>query len=390
MPQASYKSYIGIAKDSINTTLSAAVAASATTVPVVGTSVPASSTITIVDGPLTEQRAVTAGGGTSSLTVSALTNAHSANTYVSAQLTASLGPADYIPVTSIEVEDQIVQLKDRGLRSSAVEEYANQQGTRLAMVKLGGDVFPDTFPYFVGGVTGAADFSGGTPNTHTFSVKNTTDTQPTPFLLWDFNGTDQRMYAGAKVEQLDVNFDPSGLLTWQASLQSWMSGPVPSTTPSYSSVSVAPTWQVQATIGGTNVLYVMTANLSIKRPVESIYTLQNIQDPYKLWSRPQTIEGSMNVVMEDNTQLNNFLNNSQPSLTLLFTPSGANPNTIQFTMTKCNFETGKPKQTGGRGFVELAINFRGLANTTDATTAGTGFSPVKVTCKNAKATGTFQ
>jgi len=390
MPNPSFRSFVGVAKDTTNTTLSASVIATATTVPVVGTGIPASSTITIIDGPLTEQRAVTAGGGTSSLTVAALTNAHSANAYVTSQLTASLGPADYIPVTSIEPEPQIVQLKDRGMRGSAVEVYGNQQGTRISAFSIGGDVFPDTFPYWVGGVTGASDFSAGTPNTHAFSVKNTSDTQPTPFALWLFNSIDTRIYAGTKVDQLDVNFDPAGLLTYSAKVWSWMDGPVPAVTSSFSTVVPAPAWGCQATIGGTNVLYVEQAALSIKRPAFPIYTMQNLQDPYKVWTKPITVDGSMTCVFEDNTQLNNFLQNSQPTFTLLFTPTGANPNTIQFTMTKCNYETSKPKITGGNGFVELTINFVGLGNTTDATTAGTGSSPIKVTCKSTKATGTYQ
>ena len=78
MPVASYRSYFGVAKDAANTTLTAAVAAAAVTLPIAGTNVPALSTVTIIDGPLTESRAVTAGGGTNSLTVAALTSAHSA------------------------------------------------------------------------------------------------------------------------------------------------------------------------------------------------------------------------------------------------------------------------------------------------------------------------
>jgi hypothetical protein len=40
-------------------------------------------------------------------------------------------------------------------------------------------------------------------------------------------------------------------------------------------------------------------------------------------------------------------------------------------------------------YVQLDIAFKGVANTTDATAAGTGYSPVKVTIKNQKATRSF-
>lgn len=391
MPFSAYKSTWGFAKDTANATLTAAVAAGATTIPVSNTNIPASSTITIIDGPLTEQRAVTAGGGTTSLTVAALTNAHSANAYIVSQLTASQGPADFVPVTVLDWQDTIAQLKDRGLRGSAVEEYGNVQGVRQSLVTIGGDVFPDTFGYFVGGVTGAVDFTGGTPNAFAFSVKNTTDTQPTPFLCWDQRSSlETRMIAGTKLEELQIVFDPAGLLTYTAKMQGWMSGTVANPTPTYSTVTPAPSWGCQATIGGTAVNYVMKADVTVKRPIAPIFTLQGVQDPYRLWNKAQTVEGKFTIVVEDNVQLSNFLNNSQPSLTLLFTAAGANPNTVQVTMTKCNFELFKETATGRSGYLEAEIGFRGLGNLTDATTAGTGYAPCKITVKNTKPTGTYQ
>jgi hypothetical protein len=162
-----YRSFLGVAKDAVTTTLSAAVAAGATTVNVVGTGVAASTTIFIWDGPLSESRAVSAGGGTSALTVAALTNAHPANCYVTAQLTASVGPADYIPVTTLKPQDHYDLLEDKGYRGSMGDVYNGVQGTRYSDFDLGGDCFADTIGYLVGGLLGAVDFAGGSPNTHT-------------------------------------------------------------------------------------------------------------------------------------------------------------------------------------------------------------------------------
>jgi hypothetical protein len=128
MPLATYRSFLGIAKDASATTLAAAVAAGATTITIVGTGVPASSTVFIWDGPLSESKAVSAGGGTSTLTVAALTNAHPANVYITSQLTASVGPTDYIPLTSIEPEDMYTPLDDKGYRGSVGDVYNLVQG----------------------------------------------------------------------------------------------------------------------------------------------------------------------------------------------------------------------------------------------------------------------
>lgn len=395
MPQPSWRSWVGLSKDVTPTFLTAAVASGATSIPVSGTNVPASATITIVDGPLTESRAVSAGGGTSTLTVTALTNAHSAGAYVTWQLTASVGATDYIPLTSFSWQDNQAQLKDQGLRGSAAMEFGNVAGVRSGVATFSGDVFPDTFPYWVGGVTGAVDFAGGTPNVHTFALKNTTDTQPTPFVGWVYvpGEAQARVLAGLKVEELQINYDPAGLLTYAAKAQAWASGigPAPAgTAPTYSALTPYYSWGVQASISGSNVAYVNKATVIIKRPANPIFTLQNVQDPYKIWTGPQTCEGTMEMVFEDATQYNNFMNNSQPAVLLTFTPTGANPATIAVQMTKCNFESFVHNQTDPAGYIKATVAFRGLANTTDANTAGTGYAPVRVTCKNSVATGRYQ
>lgn len=390
MPNPSYRSFIGVAKDSVNTTLSAAVAVGATSIPIVGTGVAASSTIFFVDGPNSESRAVTAGGGTSTLTVAATTFAHAANTYIYAQLTASIGPVDYIPVTSLEFHDVYQQLDDKGYRGSAVEQYNRIQGAVNTEISLGGDLFSDTAGYLLGGIFGATDFTGGTPNTHAFSVKNTGDTQPTPFVWYDFDVVNTRSVAGSKLEELDFKFDPSGLITWTAKARGYTSGVVANPTASYTTVTPAPAWQCSATIGGTSVLTVVSADVTIKRQIAPIWTLQGIQNPYKIFLGPLSVTGKMTIVMEDDTQLLNYLNASQPSLDLTYTAgTGSSQQYFQLHFTKCNFDDATPKQVG-KPYVELDVSWTGLANTTDATTAGSGYSPMKATIKNTKATGTFQ
>ena len=390
MPQPSFRSFIGVAKDSVNTTLSAATAAGATSIPIVGTSVPASYTIFFVDGPNSESRAVTAGGGTSTLTVSATTYAHNANTYIYAQATASIGPTDYFPITALEFHDVYQQLDDKGYRGSAVEQYNRVQGAVNSEITLGGDLYTDTIGYLLGGVFGATDYTGGTPNTHAFSVKNTSDTQPTPFVLYDFDVVNTRSFAGSKIDELAFKLDPAGLVTWTAKARGYTSGVVATPTQSYSTVNASPAWQASATIGGTAVLTVVTADITIKRQVAPIWTLQGIQNPYKIFLGPLVATGKLVIVMEDDTQLLNYLQASQPSLDLTLTNgTGATQQYFQIHSTKCNYDDAIPKQVG-KPYIELEVPFTMLANTTDATVAGTGYSPCKVTIKNTKASGTWQ
>jgi hypothetical protein len=389
MPLATYRSFLGIAKDASATTLAAAVAAGATTITIVGTGVPASSTVFIWDGPLSESKAVSAGGGTSTLTVAALTNAHPANVYITSQLTASLGPTDYIPLTSIEPEDMYTPLDDKGYRGSVGDVYNLVQGPAHSEFSVAGDVFADTIGYAIGGVLGATDFTGGTPNTHAFSAKNTGDTQPTGFTLYDFDAATTRAYSSSRFSEVAFTFNSEGLLTWSAKATGMASGIVATPTSSFSTVAPLATWIGAVTIGGTSVTTLISGDLAIKRPVNAIQTLDTTQHPYKIWSSaPVTVDGKLTFVMEDETELLRMINNTQPSLDILFsTGTGASQQVVQFHCTKAAYRTAKINR--GQDYVQVDITYSGLATTTDATTTGTGFSPVKVTLKNTKATGTY-
>lgn len=389
MPLATYRSFLGLAKDAPATTLAAAVAVGATTVTIVGTGVPAASTIFIWDGALSESRAVTAGGGTSTLTVAALTYAHPAGVYITSQLTASVGPTDYIPVTSIEPEDMFAPLEDKGFRGSVADVYNLIQGPAHSEFSLAGDVFADTIGYFIAGVLGATDFTGGTPNTHAFSAKNTGDTQPTALTLYDFDVAACRAYAQSRFSEVAFKFNNEGLLTWSAKAIGVASGIVATPTVSFSTLPPLATWIGAVTIGGTAVTTLVDGDLAIKRPVLAIQTLDTTQHPYKIWSSaPVAVDGKLTFVMEDETELLRMINNTQPSLDILFTTgAGASQQQVQFHCTKAAYRTAKLNR--GQDYVQLDVSYQGIANVTDATTAGTGYSPVKVTLKNSRATGVY-
>ena len=394
MPIADFRSFIGIAKDTIETYLTAAVTAGATSIPVAGTAVPASSTIFFVDGANSESRAVTAGGGSSTLTVTATTNAHAANTIVFAQLTASLGPVGYLPVTAIDFGDDYNMIDDKGVRGSNVEVYGTTQADAESTLSLGGDLIPDQFGYILGSIFGAVDFTGGTPNQHIFAGMNTaaSNGQPTPLLVYDYNGYNTRCYAGAKLSEVQIKYDPKANVTWTAKGIGYPSIVVANPTVSFSALQPQAAWQAQITVGGVYLPRLLTADITIKRTVNSVQTCDGTQTAYKVWAGPLSVTGNFNFVMEDDSDVLNYVNNTQPTVTLAFiNGTGAAQTGLSIQMTKCVYtKTWKAKQVGSNGYVEVGGPITALANTTDANTAGGGYSPAKVTLRNSVATGTYQ
>ena len=92
--------------------------------------------------------------------------------------------------------------------------------------------------------------------------------------------------------------------------------------------------------------------------------------------------------MENDTQLTNFLSNTQPALTFNWsTGTGATATQVSLTATKSAYTTGVVVRD--KDYVEVTVEFNSLGNTTDVGTTA-GYSPVKFTLQNAKPSGTYQ
>ena len=85
--------------------------------------------------------------------------------------------------------------------------------------------------------------------------------------------------------------------------------------------------------------------------------------------------------------MNYYLQNTQPTLNISFTSgTGASAVQVAFNMTKAAFTVAKIER--GKDYIELSVTYKAIANTTDAGTSS-GYSPVKVSLKNAKPSGTY-
>jgi len=407
MAQSAFRSWIGVAKDTQNGNLSASVAASGTSLTLknltaASSTVGATYSAIIVDGVLTETVACTGAisGVTdgSTVAVAALGFAHSPNAYVYFQLTASIGPTAFVPVTSMDFSDDYVQLYDKNMRGSQADIYGAQQGTRIGNIALAGDIFPDTFGYLLSSFFGAYDFTataGIVPTQYAFSPQNTGNGQPPSYLFYDYNpgASNTRVYAKAICSDLAVKFAPSALAGYTATIKSFASGVVanPATIPpAFSSFTPLPARTATVSIGGTITGKVEHADYAFKRQsFGEIFTLQGIQDPLAIFSGPVAASVKTSIIVDDDVQLLNYINQSQPAFTLtarIGQGVAANDNGVTIQCTQANYEQVKLVQHG-KAYVFIDVPFQAIANTTDKTTAGGGLSPAKVTLST-KTTGT--
>lgn len=303
-------------------------------------------------------------------------------------------PTDFIPVSkdSLKPVDIVDPLYDQGLRGSNVMNYNYIQGRKRSTVDFGGSVFADTVGYAIAGVMGTVATTGASaPYTHTISLTNSltsgTDTQPISYTITDFYAVDVRSYPGCQFSDFSLKFNADGMLEYDAKTTGWSSETVSDPTPTFSTVLPTPVWQGTVSIGGVAVANAMEGTIEMKRAATPIYGIAQTQDPYQVFLGALEVTGTIKFVMENDTQLTNFLNNTQPAIVLNWAyGSGATAVQIQATVTKGAYTSAVIER--GDDFVSVTIELNGQGNTTDAGSTG-GFSPIKWVLQNAKASGTY-
>lgn len=390
MPKSTLRSVIGVARELGKTTTTGAIGnAGATTIVLQDpTGFSSSSKVTIYDGVNTE--VVTASNLTgSTLTVGATVNAHTTpGLLVTTVGTASAGPTDYIAVTKFDPADDQKYAEDKGWRGSMAELYGLIPTVREGAIDIGGDAFMDTLGYLLGGLMGDVVFGAGTPNTHTFSTLNSGTGQPPSYQLTDFNGVNTHQWGGVQFSEVALKASGDGLITYDAKGVSYASGIVSNPTSSFSGTKPSASYTGVVTLASVVIPNLLSFDLTIKRTAtEAIHNIDGGPDPFKVWDNGIVADGKMQYVIDDDTFLNYYLNNTQPALSIVWnTGTGSSQLGLTTQMTNCAHRVVKVNRS--KSYVMHDADISGVANTTDAGASG-GFSPVKLVLRNNKPTGTF-
>ena len=303
--------------------------------------------------------------------------------------TAVTTPTAYIPVlaNSVKPQDVFTPLYDEGLRGSLVKNYAYLQGRVHSTFDFGGAVFADTVIYPLAGVLGEDVVSGSAPYVHTLALKNSAtsgaDAQPSAYTLLDFYGAGVRSWAGHQFSDFSLKWNADGLLEYDAKSTGWQSATASTPTPSFSTVLPSVVWTGTVSVAGTTISTNTDGNIDLKRPVTPVYGISNVQTPYQVFLGALEVTGKATFLMENDTQLTNYLTNTQPALVFNWTTgTGATQTSIQATMTKGAYTLAVIERS--KDFVEVLVDFNAQGNLTDAGTVG--YSPIKWVVKNAVTT----
>jgi len=307
-----------------------------------------------------------------------------------------VAPTDFIPVASSKMKpaDVIGELLASDMaQGSLVKNYAYVQGRSNSTYDFGGPVYADTIGYAIAGVLGSVTTTGASaPYTHVISLKNASataaDAQPTAFTLTDFYAANVRAYPGMQFSDFSMKFTADGLLDYDAKGTGWLSATASTPTPTFSTVLPTPVWQATVSIAGSTVSNSVDGEITMTRPATPIFGLANTKDPYQVFLGALETKGKIKFVMEADTELTRYLTNTQPAITLNWSQgAGATATQIAFTITKGAYTAAVIDRS--KDFVEIDVDINAIGNTTDAGSTG-GYSNIKWTLQNAKASGTYQ
>jgi len=307
----------------------------------------------------------------------------------------AVAATDYVPITlnSFKPAEMVGTLLDNGVRGSMVDSYNYVQGRRHTEIDFAGPVFADTLGYWVGGILGDVTTTGSSaPYTHSIALKNSVgaagDAQPKALTITDYYSAGNRQFPGCQVHDLELTFNSDGMLEYTAKVTGYPSATATIPTPSFSTVVPTQVWTGTVSVGGTQLSNAITGSLKLTRTVDPIFGISNTQAPYSVFVGALTVTGKATFVMEDDTQLTNFLSNTQPALTFNWsTGSGATATQVAFTASKSAYTAAVVERN--KDYVEITVDFNSLGNTTNVG-ATSGYSPIKFTLQNAKASGTYQ
>lgn len=294
-----------------------------------------------------------------------------------------VAPTAFVPVTSFKPADDLKYLEDKGYRGSLVDVYGLIAGPQTSSYDYDANVHLDTVGYALAGVLGDVVTTGTAPSmSHVMSTYNGTAASTT-YTITDFSAVETRQNPGCQFSEVGFKFSGTDLFSYSAKAIGLKSVVGTTPTPSWSTFGPMAGWSGAVQIGGTSNLTVMDGEVTIKRPVNPLMTVGS-QSPYSMWDGVVSVDGKMTLIMEDATQLSNYLTNAQPSIDIKYAQGTSS---LELHSSKAAYKTAVKDRS--KDYLELQITWQGLANVTDIGASG-GYSAIKATLINSLPSGTYK
>jgi hypothetical protein len=282
-------------------------------------------------------------------------------------------PTYYPPFKDTKPEDVIDYIKDQGTRGAMAMTYNVINGIQHSTMDITTDAYPDVIGLYLLSILGSDTVTGSSsPYTHAFKLNRTG--QPVSLTHTYYDGTSIRQFAGHMVEEFDLKWAANASLEVSLKSQGKVSATTTGITPTPASTLPFAGWQFTATLGGSANLNLVGFDISLKRKLYVQHAANNSTNPTAIVAGGLEVTGKATFDKADDTELNAFLNNTQPSFVL----TGTQPTTnyqLTLNMNKCAF---LKDPITAKEVVQGDVDFEALDNTSNN-------GPIAITLINAVA-----
>lgn len=268
-------------------------------------------------------------------------------------------PVYYVPYDSIKVEDDIKKVVDDGKRGILTKDFNSYDGAKSGTVEIDSMAYPDVLGFFLKAIFGQDTVTGASsPYSHKFTVSNALCPSIT---IQDYNAITERQYAGGLVSELGFKFDSAKEVSMSAKMISKASVTTTQTNPTILTTNPFLGYTATLKIGGTSNLNMIGGEVTVKREASLIFSANNTQQPTKYVTSRIECEGKLTLDVEDESEFLLYINNTKPTLDILFTQDANTSLDLSFgriDVTKATLD--RSQET-----VRCDLSFKALYNATD-------------------------
>lgn len=285
----------------------------------------------------------------------------------------AVSPAYWVPFKDVKPEDKLDYIKDQGIRGALSTTYNVLNGVASSTYEISGETFPDSIGLLALSIMGTDAVTGTGPYVHTMKLSRTG--QPPSLTHTYYDGTSMRQFAGSVAEEFSLKWADNAALEYTYKASGKPSAVATTTAPTLTATVPFTGWQFGLTLNGSSNLNLVGFELNIKRKTYIQHSANNSNTPTSITALALECTGKATFDKADDSELNMFLNNTQPTLVLTGTQSGTNYGLV-ITMTKTAF---LKDVVTGKEVVQGEVEFEGIDNVTDG-------GPVQIKLTNGVAT----
>jgi hypothetical protein len=302
---------------------------------------------------------------------------------------------NFLRVTSVKPQQNIPYLPDNSFQGDMAKVHDEIQGPTSVALELGGNLYADEVGWPLASLLGDLTVTGTQdPYDTTFSLLNSNQGQTKYYTFTYWNGSDGLEFVDCKCNEVTIAYTASGLVTVDSKWDGISATTTTQPTTSYASTRAQPAWRATVSINSLTGPLVTDISLDLKRtniPVAAMTSTsaQPVADIFNAGDLDFT--GTATVVYDatNGSTIYGYFTAGTiiPIVVDLAVTESSKAHEIKFTSTQALI-TQATLQPASANYVSMAIQFEGIANTTDVGSSG-GRAPVQATTKAGLASGTF-